>query len=209
MIESEEGARAFVGDLASHEALDKLEQLGRELEAENARQNLVAKNSLPQLWQRHMADSAQLLRFVEPSQRQWLDLGSGAGFPGLVIAALRPAQRVVLIESRRKRVEWLLRMVDALELQNCTVEGTRMEQVETVKAGIISARAFAPLPRLLSLSARFSTTTTQWVLPKGRSAAQEVGELAAANRRMFHVEQSLTDPEAGIIVGRGQWRASK
>ncbi len=209
MIESEEGARAFVGDLASREALDKLEHLGRELEAENARQNLVAKNSLPQLWQRHIADSAQLLRFVEPSQRPWLDLGSGAGFPGLVIAALRPTQRVVLIEARRKRVEWLLRMVDALALQNCTVEGTRMEQVETVKAGIISARAFAPLPRLLSLSARFSTTTTQWVLPKGRSAAQEVGELAAANQRMFHVEQSLTDPEAGIIVGRGQWRALK
>jgi 16S rRNA (guanine527-N7)-methyltransferase len=73
---------------------------------------------------------------------------------------------------------------------------------------VISARAFAPLDRLLRLSARFSTTATQWVLPKGRSAEQEVQELPGRYRGMFHVEQSLTEAEAGIIVGKGKWKGS-
>ncbi len=186
----------------------QLEQLVGELIDENSRQNLVAKNSLEQVWRRHIADSVQLLRWVSVPQGPWIDLGSGAGFPGLVIAAMRPEQPVMLVESRKRRIDWLERVALGLGLDNCRVEGLRLEQVETLEAGVISARAFAPLDRLLRLSARFSTAATQWVLPKGRSAEQEVQTLPKRDRGMFHVEQSLTDTEAGIIVGKGKWKGS-
>lgn len=207
MITDEAGARAFVTQWADAEAMDRLERLLASLAEENARQNLVAAATLPVAWQRHVADSAQLLAHVPretlaSGAGPWLDLGSGAGFPGLVLAVLRPQDEVVLVESRRKRIDWLGRMVGELGLGNCRVEGRRLEQVETVPAGIIAARAFAPLRSLLELSARFSTERTLYLLPKGRSATQELAEMPQWIRHTFHVEHSATDPEAGIVVGR-------
>jgi len=209
MISSESEARVFVAGMCDEEALDRLDRLAQALPVENQQQNLVAKPTLSKIWQRHIADSAQLLGLCDtPSASQpWLDLGSGAGFPGLVIAAMRPDIPVVLVESRKRRVDWLSRATTLMGLENCRVEGTRLENVEVFDAGVISARAFAPLDRLLALSARFSTRSTCWVLPKGRSAAQEVSDLPKNRRAMFHVEQSHTDSEAGIIVGRGKWSA--
>lgn len=208
MIETEGEAREFVSERCSSESLKRLDQLVSELIDENSRQNLVANSSLEQVWLRHIADSAQLLRWVCEPRGVWMDLGAGAGFPGLVIAAMRPQQPVMLVESRKRRIDWLERVALELGLDNCRVEGRRLEQVEPLEAGVISARAFAPLDRLLRLSARFSTTATQWVLPKGRSAEQEVQELPGRYRGMFHVEQSLTEAEAGIIVGKGKWKGS-
>ena len=95
-------------------------------------------------------------------------------------------------------------MVSRLGLVNCEVEGRRLELVDTFDASVISGRAFAPMPKLLRLSARFSTSDTIWLLPKGRSAAQEVESLPARQRAMFHVEQSQTDEDAGIVLGRGK-----
>ena len=200
-ISDEVGARRFVEAMCDPTAIERLERLSAELVAENRRQNLISKPSEDQLWQRHIADSAQLLKFVpRGTLGPWLDLGTGAGFPGLVIAAMRPETSVILVESRARRVEWLERMVELMDLPNCTVEGKRLELVEPFEARVISARAFAPLPKLLRLSAPFSTRATTYLLPKGRSAAQELADLPAKSRRMFHVEQSLTDPDAGIIV---------
>lgn len=167
----------------------------------NTQQNLVAATSLDTVWLRHIADSAQLLSFVpRETTSPWLDLGAGAGFPGLVIAALRPECEMVLVESRGLRAQWLERAASALELTNVGVIGQRLELVPSRTFRVISARAFAPLPKLLKLSARFSTTDTDWLLPKGRSAAQELLELHGWEH-MFHVEQSVSDPMAGIIVG--------
>jgi 16S rRNA (guanine527-N7)-methyltransferase len=109
---------------------------------------------------------------------------------------------VVLVESRKRRVEFLARCVEELALTNCTVEGQRLEQVSPFKAHVISARAFAPLEKLLRLSAPFSTSDTRYVLPKGRSAAQELKATKSSIRRMFHVKHSLTDADAGIIVSK-------
>ncbi|MEE4206665.1 MAG: RsmG family class I SAM-dependent methyltransferase, partial [Erythrobacter sp.] len=130
----------------------------------------------------------------------WLDLGTGAGFPGIVIAALRPEWEVVLVESRARRAEFLETCVRAFDLPRCRVIGERLERVEPFAAGVISARAFAPLDKLLRLSAPFSTKATRYVLPKGRSAAHELSQAKKPIRAMFHVEHSLTDREAGIIV---------
>ena len=208
MIASETDARRFIAGLGGDTAIAKLQALAEELKAENARQNLVSKGSLDEVWVRHFADSAQLLLHVpRETSGAWFDLGSGAGFPGLVLAILRPNEPTVLVESRKRRIEWLEAMTRKLELVNCEIEGKRLELVDTRKAAVISARAFAPLPKLLSLSARFSTARTHWVLPKGRSAAQEVAELPRKQRKMFHVEHSITDGEAGIVVGQGKVEA--
>ena len=212
MIGNEEQARDYVANLADEAGMKRLDRLAEMLAEENARQNLVAKATMSALWQRHIADSAQLLAHVPRETAgagPWLDLGTGAGFPGLVIAALRPDWDVRLVESRRKRVEWLERMRIELALDRCRVLGSRLELVESFSAGVISARAFAPMPRLLDLSARFSTPLTTWLLPKGRSAAQELAGLPESKRKLFHVEQSCTDPEAGIIVGQLKLKAPR
>ena len=203
MITGEVEARAWLELLPewSAEAAERLERLVALLVEESARQNLVSATSLAAVWQRHIADSAQLLAHVpRETSSPWLDLGTGAGFPGLVIAALRPECEVLMVESRSRRAEWLETARIALGLERAKIVGTRLELVPIRKFCVISARAFAPLPRLLELSARFSTADTLWLLPKGRSAPQELQELSGWDH-LFHVEHSLTDPEAGIIVG--------
>jgi len=203
MIDSEDAARAWVQALSECDetAFERLTLLVSMLVEENARQNLVSAGSLTQVWQRHIADSAQLLTHVpRGTAPSWLDLGTGAGFPGLVIGALRPDISLTMVESRARRIEWLDRARERMGLSCARVAGTRLEHLDLDPVGVISARAFAPLKDLLKLSARFSTGDTLWLLPKGRSAAQELDELRGW-RHMFHVEQSATDPEAGIVVG--------
>ncbi|MDZ4308475.1 16S rRNA (guanine(527)-N(7))-methyltransferase RsmG [Allopontixanthobacter sp.] len=182
--------------------MEKLDRFVAMLTAESALQNLVAKPSLEVVWQRHIADSAQLLEYFPRETGRWLDLGTGAGLPGVIIAIMRPEWPVMLVESRRRRIEWLLRVTGELELPYCQVIGKRLEQVETVPVSVISARAFAPLATILDLSARFSTSETVWLLPKGRSAAQELNALDTKQKQLFHVKQSVTDRESGIIVGK-------
>lgn len=203
MIMDETGARHWLEGLPewNADAAGRLEMLLALLAEENERQNLVSAASLGEAWRRHIADSAQLLVHVpRETSSPWLDLGTGAGFPGLVIAALRPEAEVWMVESRARRIEWLERARIALGLERAKVLGVRLEQVPDCKVSVISARAFAPLPRLLELSARFSTSATRWLLPKGRSAQQELDGLTGWHH-VFHVEQSLTDPESGVIVG--------
>ncbi len=202
MIADEGEARAWLRQLPECDdaAMVRLERLADLLADENQRQNLVSAASLEEVWRRHIADSAQLVPHVPRGTSPWMDLGTGAGFPGLVVAALRPDCEVVLVESRKRRIEWLERAASELGLTRVTVQGLRLEDVPARNAAVISARAFAPLDRLLDLSARFSTSDTVWLLPKGRSAQQELAMLSGWNH-MFHVEQSLTDSEAGVIVG--------
>lgn len=211
MIQTEDEARAWLAALPECDAvaMERLTLLTRLLAEENQRQNLVSAASLDQVWLRHIADSAQLVPLARRAgPGQWLDLGTGAGFPGLVVAALKPDWRVVMVESRARRIDWLERARTAMGLTLAQVEGQRLEAVAARAVDVISARAFAPLERLLTLSARFSTSDTTWVLPKGRSAKQELTDLRTW-RHVFHVEQSLTDPQAGIIVGTLAGRKGK
>lgn len=211
MIANELEARQFVSGLDGVDgaALDRLECLAALLAEENQRQNLVAAASLDHVWQRHIADSLQLLAYVpRETFGPWIDLGTGAGFPGLAVACALLDRPVLMVESRARRIDWLQRACDSLGLSNAKVIGSRLELVESTQCSVISARAFAPLPKLLDLSARFSTADTIWLLPKGRSARQELHELTGW-QHMFHVEQSQTDPEAGIIVGKVTGKAAK
>ncbi|TRD11365.1 16S rRNA (guanine(527)-N(7))-methyltransferase RsmG [Erythrobacter insulae] len=205
LIETEEQARDYVRRMVDQAAYDRLVRFSELLLAENQRQNLISKPSEAQIWQRHFADSAQLLEHVSretlgKGSDPWLDLGTGAGPPGLIIAVLMPDMPMKLVESRARRVEFLQACVDDLGLENCEVLGDRLERIAPFPASVISARAFAPLDKLLHLSAPFSTKATRYLLPKGRSAAHELNQQKSSIRKMFHVEQSLTDRDAGIIV---------
>ncbi|MEE4201213.1 16S rRNA (guanine(527)-N(7))-methyltransferase RsmG [Erythrobacter sp.] len=204
-ITDEKQARQYVAARCDQVAMERMDAYVSALLSENRQQNLIAKSSEERIWSRHIADSAQLLRFVSRETKllpsPWMDLGSGPGLPGLVVAIMRPEWPVVLVESRRRRAEFLGGLREKLNISNCKVEGTRLERVEPLETGVLSARAFAPLDRLLRLSAPFSTEHTRYILPKGRSASQDLSALPANIRRGFHVEHSLTNPEAGIIVG--------
>ena len=207
-LRNEADARDYTEGWGDETACERLTRFERLLLKENQHQNLISKASEAQLWLRHFADGAQLLEHVprethsKGAPGKWMDMGSGPGLPGLIIAILRPDFPVVLVESRARRVEFLHRCVDELGLESCTIEGKRLEVVTPFDAWVISARAFAPLDKLLRLSAPFSTNTTCYLLPKGRSAAHELENAKPSIRRKFHVKHSLTDAEAGIIVSR-------
>ncbi len=208
LITSEEQARSYTASWANPEAMGRIERFAALLIEENQRQNLISKPSEAHIWQRHIADSAQLLAHVpretiEASEGdRWMDLGTGAGFPGIILAAILPTIEFTLVESRARRVEFLNGAVEVLSLKQCKIIGERLERIKPFPVRIITARAFAPLDKLLRLSSPFSTDATRYILPKGRSAAHELNSQKAPIRKMFHVEQSLTDEEAGIIVNR-------
>lgn len=188
----------------SRETMVKLEVFAAAVIAENVRQNLISTATVPGIWSRHIIDSAQLLRLgpAVDSSSPWLDLGTGAGFPGMIIAILGDFP-VILVESRRKRFEFLMEQAQSLGLTNVRVHCGRLETLKTVSAGTISARAFAPLAKLLGLAHRFSTEKTRWLLPKGRSVREELESVASSWQGSFQVESSQTDADAAIIVATG------
>jgi 16S rRNA (guanine527-N7)-methyltransferase len=150
------------------------------------------------LWERHILDSAQLVRFEPFSGAAWADVGAGAGLPGIIIACLVEGP-VTLVEPRRLRAEFLHRVSDELRI-GAVVEPRKVEGIGG-KFDAITARAVAPLPKLLKISAHLSTNKTTWILPKGRGAKDELAEARRSWHGMFHVERSFTDDESFIIVG--------
>jgi 16S rRNA (guanine527-N7)-methyltransferase len=189
----------------SRETWERLEAFIAYLRREAMSQNLVAASTLENIWSRHIVDSAQLLKLL-PAQSQndgtWIDLGSGAGFPGIVVAILSN-YHVTLVESRNRRIEYLQRAIELLNLEaNVKLAGMPLERMETAPYSVISARAFAPLPRLFELAARFSTDKTIWLLPKGRNAVKEWEEVQPVWTGNFSIELSVTDAESGILVGQ-------
>jgi 16S rRNA (guanine527-N7)-methyltransferase len=204
ILNDEDAARGWL-ELAFAPTVEqwaRLERFAAMLVAENERQNLIAASTIPTLWVRHIADSAQLLALDTDGEGLWVDLGSGPGLPGLVVAILS-GRPMLLVESRKRRCEFLRDVAGELGLGHVEVAEAPLERVSTRPAGTISARAFAPLDRLIDLSARFSTESTRWLLPKGRNAVKELALLPPTWQRMFHVEQSRTDATSQILVGRG------
>jgi 16S rRNA (guanine527-N7)-methyltransferase len=187
---------AAVGHTVSRETFERLETYAFLLREESSRQNLIASSTLDGLWRRHILDSAQLVRFGGPGGA-WADIGSGAGLPGIVVACIVDST-VTLIEPRRLRAEFLHKVIGQLRI-NARVEQKKAEAVAE-SFDVITARAVAPLSRLLEISAHLSTTNTRWILPKGRSPEDELAQARAAWHGVFHVERSVTDDESFIIV---------
>ena len=191
---------AAAGRDVPRETFEKLEVYAALLKDESSRQNLVSAATINQLWERHILDSAQLVRFEPRAGSSWADIGSGAGLPGIVIACLVQGP-VTLIEPRRLRADFLHKLVESLHLKAKVFCG----KVE--RAGgeydVITARAVAPLAKLLKISAHLSTRNTVWALPKGRNAERELAEAQQAWQVTFHVEQSVTDADSKIVVATG------
>lgn len=195
--------------MTEQDALDYLQTVPREtiarmdafvslLSNENERQNLIAASTLSAIWSRHIVDSAQLLDLAQPGP--WIDLGSGAGFPGLIIASVGERQ-VSLVESRARRIAFLRQAADVLDIADrIEILGQRLETIAPRPFAVISARAFAPLTRLFNLAHFFSTSTTLWLLPKGRGAATELEAARGSWQGDFRIVPSITDPDSAIIV---------
>jgi 16S rRNA (guanine527-N7)-methyltransferase len=184
----------------SRETLQKLDAYAALLREESRRQNLVSASTLERLWERHILDSAQLVQFEPHSGASWVDVGSGAGLPGIVIACLVRGP-VTLIEPRRLRAEFLHKVGESLGL-NARVIATKAERAGG-KYDVVTARAVTNLAELLKISAHLSTTKTVWALPKGRNAAAELVEAERTWQGAFHVEQSVTDADSLIVVATG------
>ena len=169
------------------------------LRDESTRQNLVSPTSLEQIWARHIVDSAQLL---EPADvgGLWLDIGSGAGLPGIVLAILRD-EPVELVEPRKLRTAFLQHCVDTLGLTNVTIHTAKVERT-TGRAAVITARAVGSLDTLFRIARHRSDRSTIWVLPKGRNAQSEVEDAQLWWQGSFHVEPSVTAPDSLIIVAK-------
>lgn len=187
----------------SRETLDRLDELERWTIEAGKEQNLIAPSTIENFWSRHIVDSAQLLPLARDHSGSWLDLGSGAGFPGLVVGLL--SERCVsLAEERRKRADHLLKMIQRFRLQaRVDVLTGRVELRQGGPFRVISARAFAPLERLFALAHHLSCEETLWLLPKGKSAASELEAARGTWQGSFRIEPSVTDPDGAIIVATG------
>jgi 16S rRNA (guanine527-N7)-methyltransferase len=192
-----ERLREAAGRDVSRETLDQLHCYVDLLRGEAERQNLVSRTTLGDLWDRHIIDSAQLCRFVQPG-RSWLDIGSGAGLPGLIVAILTN-DPISLVEPRRLRAEFLQRCVDTLKLSEVAVQARKVERM-TGRYDAITARAVASLDQLFALSYPLSHDHTRWVLPKGRGGAIELAEARRNWQGRFQTEASITDQDAVIIL---------
>ena len=182
---------------APHEARTKMEAYAALLVEWNAKFNLVASSTLPHLWERHFLDSAQLFPLLPNGTRRLVDLGSGAGFPGLVLAILGVPD-VHLIESTGKKVTFLRTVAAELGL-SVTVHQSRIEAVRELQADVVTARALTSLPELLSLAKPFMKKESVALFLKGEKAD---GELTQARKYWtFTCDriQSQTSP-SGVVL---------
>ena len=175
----------------------------------NQTMNLVGEATLESFWGRHFVDSAQLLWFV-PAARVWADLGSGAGLPGLVLAILlkgRPGSTVHLVESMAKRCRFLTEVVTALDLP-ATVHHDRAENLSLV-VDIVTARACAPLHRLLGYARPYLAGGAQGLFLKGQDVVADMTEAARYWEYEADVVPSLSDPGGRIVRVKRLGRARK
>lgn len=198
---TEDDARIWAETQFDAEAIARLDQLAAIITAESDRQNLIARSTLDTMWTRHIVDSLQLAPLA-PADGDWLDIGTGAGFPGLAVACVQPERPFVLVEPRRLRADFLRETAAALGLDSVEVVTGKVESLETTFA-IISARAVAQVDALFASAIQCARKETVWLLPKGRSAREEVARAKRSWHGVFHVEQSLTSPESSIVIASG------
>ncbi len=183
---------------SSREDVRRLERYAELLVEWNSKINLVASGTIPELWRRHFWDSAQLLPLLPPETRRLVDLGSGAGFPGLVLAILG-VREVHLVESVGKKAKFLQAVASELA-PNVTVHHARIESIRTLRADVVTGRAVTALPDLLSLAKPFWKKETLGLFLKGQKADVELTE--ASKYWTFNLEKqpSLTDNSGMILM---------
>lgn len=207
MSESPEDAvQRVLGDV-SRETMDGLHQFARLFTAWNRKINLISASSADQLWTRHIADSAQLVRLA-PAAKHWLDIGSGGGFPGAIVAIIlrdRPDAEIHLVESNRKKAAFLSRIVRETgakaTVHSCRVEDLHERDTEARLRSIdlVSARAVARLGHLIELAHPWLTTGAKALFQKGRDYRRELAECRVEWSFDLIEHSSRVDP-GGVIL---------
>lgn len=186
----------------SRETFRQLQHFVALLSTASENQNLIAASTHEDLWERHIVDSAQLVRFAREPGASWIDIGSGAGLPGIVIALLTHGP-TTLVEPRRLRMEFLQQVIGELQL------GPRVRVIHgkadkaTGQYDVVTARAVASTGRLLAMTLHLSHRGTVWLLPKGKSGKSDLAEAKRTWQGAFRSEASLTDPQAVIVIASG------
>jgi len=202
-ISPEDRERALQLTPVTPPVLDRLDRYAELLIDRQQHMNLIASSTIPNLWTRHIADSLQLLELA-PKARTWLDLGSGAGFPGLVLAcalADTPGVSVHLIESTGKKATFLREVAAAIALP-VSVHHVRIEDFAknfTVRPEVITARALAPLNEILALAYPFAKTGAQGLFLKGQDVASELTEASKYWKFEPVLVPSQTSPNSRIV----------
>lgn len=194
----------------SRETLSALNRYVLMLKDWQTRLNLVGPATLPDAWRRHILDSAQLFPLIEkPEETVWMDMGSGAGFPGLVMAIMGVGE-VHLVESIGKKCRFLEAVVDALGLHDrVIIHNERLEFMKRFKADIISARALAKLTQLFDWGHPFAASSTHWLLLKGQDVEAELAEAEQKWAFEYNLHASVSDPRGRIVEARGVARKAK
>lgn len=199
--DSREAVLARLGASAAEAA--RLDALARVLETWGRRINLVAPSTLPEVWTRHIEDSAQVLAAAPEGARRWADLGAGAGFPGLVVAALaverRPELAVTLVESDARKCAFLAAAAREMGV-SVAIRPVRIEALAEPPFDVISARALAALPKLLDWAAPHLAPGGAMVLPKGEGWRAELTRARAHWHMACDARASTTHPGAVVLV---------
>lgn len=192
----------------SRETIDRLKAYVELLDKWNAKINLVAKSTLENVWHRHVADSAQLWALAPVGLTSWVDIGSGAGFPGLVIAAIAaekaPELTVTLVESDRRKAIFLQTAARAMGV-SAQVITKRIENLEPQNADVLSARALASLTQLLEYADKHRKSSGVCLFLKGARAELELTEAATCWHMSHTTSPSVTDTDA-VILSIGEFK---
>lgn len=185
-----------------------VQEFARMVEDEGELRGLIGPRELPRLWSRHIVNSTAVLDFL-PRRGQVLDVGSGAGFPGIIIAIARPDLDVHLAEPMQRRCEWLGDVVSALGLDNVTIHQARAEELRGKgKADVVTARAVANMSKLIRLTSKLIAPGGSLVALKGRRAPLEVEDAAAELKRhhlsakVHEVPSIMEDDSTYVVVCR-------
>lgn len=187
----------------SRETYDRLKTYQSLLTEWQEKFNLVSNNSLNDAWERHFVDSVQLWKFIPKNARNILDFGSGAGFPGMVLAVVAkektPYLKVSLVESISKKTLYLKEVADKLGV-NVEVINDRIENIPAQKADVITSRAMTSLNGLLGYAYRFCKPDTICIFPKGKKYAEELAEAHRHWKFKCRIEPSEISEEGRILI---------
>lgn len=211
VVQEVSGPEVLTGAIdVSRETLSALNRYVLMLQEWQTKLNLVGPATLPDAWRRHILDSAQLFPMVEnPAETVWIDMGCGAGFPGLVMAIMGVGE-VHLVESIAKKCRFLEAVVDALALHDrVIIHNERLEAMKPFEATIISARALAKLTQLFDWGHPFAASSTRWLLLKGQDVEAELAEAQQKWAFDYTLHPSLSDPRGRIVEARNVARKAK
>ena len=195
--------KELAGIDVSRETIDRLNQLESIVLKWNPNINLIAKSTVDNIWVRHILDSAQLFQYAQPNVSTWLDIGSGGGFPGIVMAAMSVGLSYktdfTFVESDQRKAAFLRAAVRELDLK-VTILAERIEEISPQNAEVITARALKSVTELLPMLRRHLAPDGVAILPKGRTFADEIF-VARQNWQFSMSEQiSITDVDACILI---------